>query len=195
MYRYKGQKLNRPIAEELILELFAGSENVKKAEIKSMVLQEHSKGRGLPHTTQTTPITGALKNLRDTRKLATNPKRGYWTFKEYKVSETEAPYITGTPNNNTRNKIASYSIEILKSCVLEVLYKARDEEPLSLEIIHGKLNIQYVKDRPASRLIEGVLAHLFNDGHIYYILDQAWKINEAGIKKIEGSVDLGNFHK
>ncbi len=80
MYDYKGLELNRPIAEELILELFAGKKNVKKAKIKDTVLQEHSKRGGIDYTRQTTPVTDALKNLRD-KGLATNKKRGYWTFK------------------------------------------------------------------------------------------------------------------
>ena len=50
MYDYEGQELNRPIAEELILDLFAGQENVKKAEIKARVVQEHSNRGGKPYT-------------------------------------------------------------------------------------------------------------------------------------------------
>ena len=89
MYDYKGQELNRPIAEELILDLFAGKENVKKAEIKDRVLQEHSNRGGLPHTRQTSPVTEALKNLRDNKGLANNERKGYWTFKAKEASVDE----------------------------------------------------------------------------------------------------------
>lgn len=89
MYDYEEQELNRPIAEELILELFAGQKNVKKAEIKSRVLQEHSNRGGKPYTRQTTPVTEALKNLRDNKGLATNQRRGYWAFKAKEASVEE----------------------------------------------------------------------------------------------------------
>ena len=88
MYDYKGRELNRPIAEELILELFAGEENVKKAEIKKRVLQEHSNRGGKPYTRATTPVTEALKNLRH-KGLANNQRRGYWTFKAKETTVEE----------------------------------------------------------------------------------------------------------
>lgn len=86
MYQYEERELNGPIAEELIRELFAGQKNVKKAEIKSRVLREHSNRGGKPYTRQTTPVTKALKNLRDNKGLATNQRRGYWTFKANEAS-------------------------------------------------------------------------------------------------------------
>ena len=87
MYDYKGQELNRPITEKLILELFAGKIDVRKAEIKNRVLQEHSNRGGKPYTRQTTPVTDALKTLRD-KGLANNQKRGYWTFKTKETTDS-----------------------------------------------------------------------------------------------------------
>ena len=110
-YEYEGQKLNRPIAEELIIELFAGKKNVKKAEIKDAVLREHSKRGGIEYTRLTTPVTDALKNLRD-KELATNKEKiGYWTFK---AEET-------TKGNNEVNKTlddAHLQKHIEQECIL-----------------------------------------------------------------------------
>ena len=91
MYKYEGQELNKPIAEELILELFAGQENVKLAEIKKRVLQEHSNRGGEPYTRQYTPVSAALRKLKS-KGLADNKRKGYWTFKEDSGSETTAEY-------------------------------------------------------------------------------------------------------
>ena len=112
MYDYKGQKLNRPITERLILELFAGKIDVKKAEIKSRVLQEHSKRGGKPHTTQTTPVTAALKTLRD-KGLANNEKRGYWTFK---VKETSVNEIL---SGDCLNILPSFPDGVFDCCITD----------------------------------------------------------------------------
>ena len=91
--------------------------------------------------------------------------------------------------------VSEHQIEILNRCVLDVLYEARNEDPLSLETIHEKLNIQHVKARPKNMLIEGILAYLFSDGHISYTfsdghisytMSSARKITEEGISIIEG---------
>jgi len=78
-YEHKGQELNRPIAEELILELFAGQTDVKKADIRSTVDRVHTESGGKLSSRRVHPSTDALRNLRY-QGLAANPQRGLWTI-------------------------------------------------------------------------------------------------------------------
>ena len=84
-YEHEGQELNRPIAEKLILELFAGKTAVKKADIKSTVDRVHTERGGKLSNRVVNPCTDALKNLRDQGK-ADNPQRGFWSIFSVKIS-------------------------------------------------------------------------------------------------------------
>ena len=78
-YEHKGQELNRPIAEKLILELFVGKTDVKKADIRRILDRVHTESGGKLSSRRVHPSTDALRNLRD-QGLAANPQRGLWTI-------------------------------------------------------------------------------------------------------------------
>ena len=111
------------------------------------------------------------------------------------MSETTAQYEAGNPNN-TRNKLASHGIEILKWCVLDVLYKKHASgERLSTQYqieISRLLDIQKANST-YDGLIHSILIRLRDDGSVTYIDDDngrdtqaaKWKITEAGIQLIE----------
>ena len=103
-------------------------------------------------------------------------------------------------NDNTRNKFASYGLEILKRSVLLVLYEAIEVIPnrgyplqrkrlLTAGQIREKLDIMLPQSRCASTnsLIHGILDYLRQDGHAYHSVRRGWQITEEGIKVIEGS--------
>jgi hypothetical protein len=104
-YKYKGRELDRLIAEELILELFAGEEDVRTGKIERDVLQAHIDRGGLEYTRSTSPIMDALLSLKE-EELTTNKKRGYWTVKpeettkggETDIGETIEQYISDSFN-------------------------------------------------------------------------------------------------
>ena len=93
MYKYEGRKLDRLIAGELILELFAGRINVKRAEIDDRVLQEHLNRGGKPHTRDGSPCKEALKNLSDQGRIQ-DPGRGYWSFKDPEKEDSRSEPTT-----------------------------------------------------------------------------------------------------
>ena len=72
----KNKKLVPGIAEQLIIELFAGQTKELK-EIKTKVEEVHKQRGGLPHTTQYHPVERALNNLKRDGK-AEKPPLVYW---------------------------------------------------------------------------------------------------------------------
>ena len=103
-------------------------------------------------------------------------------------------------NDNTRNKFASYGLEILKRSVLLVLYEAIEVIPnrgyplrrkrlLTAGQIRERLDI--IQPRPVcantNSLIYGILDYLRHDGHAYHNVGSGWQITEEGVKAIEGS--------
>ena len=75
-YQYFGKHLTPSIAEQLILELFAG-QTKELQEIKTKVEEVHKQRGGLPHTAQYHPVERALGNLKRDGK-AEKPPLVYW---------------------------------------------------------------------------------------------------------------------
>ena len=90
-------------------------------------------------------------------------------------------------NNNIRNGLATHGLEILKQCVLMVLYEARDGYPIPQETIRSRLDMPKVEELPArsNSLIYGILAHLRDEGYVEHELQIGWKITQEGISFIE----------
>ena len=100
------------------------------------------------------------------------------------MSETPARYIAGTPNNNIRSTLASHGLEILKRCVLDVLYEARNEDPISQDTIRKQLSIpKQLYDK--NRLVAGILDLLKKDEYVRDFVGGYWQIKEEGINIIE----------
>ena len=76
-YKYVGERLKNSIAQQLILELFAGQSSVNKKDIDQAVETEHINRGGVKHTKVTPPVTDALSKLKE-RGLANNPNRSLW---------------------------------------------------------------------------------------------------------------------
>ncbi|MDE0013185.1 MAG: tetratricopeptide repeat protein, partial [Candidatus Poribacteria bacterium] len=83
----KNKKLVPSIAEQLILELFAG-QTKELQEIKTKVAEVHKQRGGLPHTAQYHPVERALDNLKRDGK-AEKPPLVYW-----KIHATKEQTIT-----------------------------------------------------------------------------------------------------
>ena len=75
-YQYFGKHLTPSIAEQLILELFAG-QTKELQKIKTKVEEVHKQRGGLPHTAQCYPVERALGNLKRDGK-AEKPPLVYW---------------------------------------------------------------------------------------------------------------------
>lgn len=96
-------------------------------------------------------------------------------------------------NNNTRNAVTSYGLEILKRSVLWVLY----EQPLDYKNEHrrslhqDKIRQQLGIPKPLyepNRLVHGILDLLAEDEYVEKAwISGHWRIREEGISVIEGS--------
>lgn len=125
------------------------------------------------------------------------------------MSEETAEYQvkakSGIMNNNTRNKFASYGLDILKRSVLLVLYEETD--PVDVVEIKKKrsspspsgriLKAEKVREHlsiPKPRftsvnvnsLTRGILDHLQQDEHAYHYVGDGWTITKNGVSVIEG---------
>ena len=78
-YRYKGQKLNRPIAKDLILELFSGKSKIERKNIIKDVHDTHVQRGGDPIDDPTSVVRSALDDLLNER-TATRPETGYYSI-------------------------------------------------------------------------------------------------------------------
>jgi tetratricopeptide (TPR) repeat protein len=78
MNNYEGQRLVPRIAEQLIIELFAG-QTIQTQEIKIKVEEVHAERGGSPYTSKYHPAKIALTKMKKTG-LAENPQRGYWSI-------------------------------------------------------------------------------------------------------------------
>ena len=92
-------------------------------------------------------------------------------------------------NDNTRNTFASYGLEILKRCVLLVLYDARDEGIIPQREIRERLGITRVNSSAGNwnSLFYGILSYLQVDGYAHHEVGYGWKITEDGVSLIEKS--------
>ena len=94
-------------------------------------------------------------------------------------------------NNSALKAKADNGLEILKRCVLEVLY-TRPHTNFEYNQIHDALGIERIEkippDLPKRRdnLVHSILMHLHKDGFAEYTRRNSWKITEAGICFIEG---------
>lgn len=103
-------------------------------------------------------------------------------------------------NKKTRNEFASYGLEILKKCVLLVLYEETDvvsEEPsryaqgriLKRREIFKLLKLPYIyipsRENNCYTLIQGVLIQLKCQRYAHYYNDQGWAITKEGVSVIE----------
>ena len=83
-YQYSGQRLTPSIAQELIVELFAG-ETVQKQEIVRAAGAAHTeRGGQLPTAGADHPVTHALSKMKQSG-LAENPERGIWVMKPTRI--------------------------------------------------------------------------------------------------------------
>jgi tetratricopeptide (TPR) repeat protein len=78
MNNYEGQRLVPRIAEQLIIELFAG-QTIQTQEIKIKVEEVHAERGGSPYTSKYHPVSRALRTMRESG-LAENPQLGYWSI-------------------------------------------------------------------------------------------------------------------
>ena len=104
---------------------------------------------------------------------------------------------SGIMNNNTRNEIASYGLEILKKSVLDVLYQEWQKNDCSLtdgcslgyNAIHEALGIERIKKTRCNSfndyLVRGILLRLQKDDYAKYIGRDAWRITQKGISMSE----------
>lgn len=91
-------------------------------------------------------------------------------------------------NDNTRNELARYGLEILKRAVLDVLYQeAKEGGIVDVETICEKLPILPTKNAGYTHsLITGVLSHLQDDGDAEYVrYKKAGQITKKGISVIK----------
>ena len=85
MNNREGQILTPSVAQELIIELFAGA-TVQKQQIVSAVDQTHTeRGGQLPTVGTNRPVTHALSRMRQLG-LAENPERGVWVMKPARIT-------------------------------------------------------------------------------------------------------------
>ena len=81
MDNQEGQRLVPQIAEQLIIELFAG-QTAQLQEIKTEVEEVHAERGGLPPTVRYSPVSSALSKLKESG-IAENPQLGYWSIRTY----------------------------------------------------------------------------------------------------------------
>ena len=101
-------------------------------------------------------------------------------------------------NENTRNKFASYGLEILKWSVLQVLYERHEESPRGPERAlkpsdfskYLDISPPQVTSSDRHALFYGILDHLHEDRLVYHYLHVGWAITEKGVKAIEGSATV-----
>ena len=103
-------------------------------------------------------------------------------------------------NDKIRNGLASQGLEILKICVLSVLYEQTDVVPenrhqyaqgrtLERSEIFNRLDLPYLShtltNKSCYTLIEGVLMQLERQRPVHPVLGQGWAITEEGVSVIE----------
>ena len=136
-------------------------------------------------------IYGILVRLREEKHVS---------FKSETPAVYQVKHSDQKMKDNTRNRCASYGLEILKQCVLDVLY---DIHVSGLRLsrkfqgdICARLGIPYVSGKVLNdHLIHGILIRLREEkyasykGHVDAPADQVdkWQITEKGIKIIQGN--------
>ena len=81
-YKYQGEYLTDFIAVELVIELFAGRNDIPLAHIRDSIENKHINSGGLCDTftdESRHPVSKATYILKRMR-FAFNPKQGYWSF-------------------------------------------------------------------------------------------------------------------
>ena len=87
-----GQILTPSVAQELIIELFAGA-TVRKQEIVRAAGEAHTeRGGQLPTAGANRPVTQALSRMRELE-LAENPERGVWVIKPARITTLAAGIV------------------------------------------------------------------------------------------------------
>lgn len=100
-------------------------------------------------------------------------------------------------NDKIRNGLASQGLEILKICVLSVLYEelANKERPYSnrnllrneiYERLGFPVPVGHYDRQSTAGLIDGILWHLNADGYAEDRGGNRWRITEEGVNFIEG---------
>lgn len=81
-YKYQGKYLTDFIAVELVIELFAGRDNVPLAHIRDSIEDEHVNNGGLCKTFTDESRHPASKATYVLKRMgfASNAKQGYWSF-------------------------------------------------------------------------------------------------------------------
>ena len=87
----ENNKLVSRIAEQLIIELFAG-QTKELNEIKTKVEEIHKQRGGLPHTAKIHPVERALDNLKRDGK-AEKPPHVYWKIQLNEATQNEDKLI------------------------------------------------------------------------------------------------------
>jgi hypothetical protein len=79
---------------------------------------------------------------------------------------------------NTNTEKAELGLSYLKEAVLDVLRKSEAEGRLNPNEIRERLGIPKVEEEHAKRntLIQGILFHLKDEGHVDKIARKGWKI-------------------
>ena len=94
-------------------------------------------------------------------------------------------------NDSALKANADNGLEILKRCVLEVLY-IRCHTDFGYNQIHDTLGIERIEEIPPDlpkrrdNLVHSILMHLHKDGFAEYTGHNSWEITEAGICFIKG---------
>ena len=94
-------------------------------------------------------------------------------------------------NDSALKAIADHGLEILKRCVLEVLYTRRHTD-FGYNQIHDTLGIKRIEKIPPDlpkrkdNLVHSILMRLHEGKFAEYTGHNSWKITEAGICFIEG---------
>ncbi len=96
MNNQEGQVLTPSVAQELIIELFAGA-TVRKQEIVRAVDEAHTeRGGQLPTVGADRPVTHALARMKQLE-FAENPERGVWVIKPVRI-KTLAEFMKWAKN-------------------------------------------------------------------------------------------------
>ena len=96
-------------------------------------------------------------------------------------------------NDKTRNDFASFGLEILKRCVLLVLYGAHkygDRRRLLRREIGERIpGIRKIPDSVNDNLIGSILVHLLEDESVDCAGNNRWEITQKGISVIEADAE------
>ena len=98
-YRYVGQSLTPRMAQEIIIELFAG-QLVSRQAIIERVDQVHLERGGHPAAAMTPPVVRALSAMK-TAKLAENPRRSFWSIASSSIAGRA---VVSVPSETTESQ-------------------------------------------------------------------------------------------